>query len=178
MHKRNNTTTFIVFTPYAIITCSLWPDGVLIYVIVAFILAGRCPWKRLITMMRLITSILTTIFQRLSNKIFKSLSKGADDESSTVSSSYQSYSNIQKVYCRFCGKDNPASSEYCLQCRRQITVSPSQIMKVCEKCGLAVNDDSVYCYSCGTNFFDEIFPEETLKTILRQDLSRYRIYNI
>jgi uncharacterized membrane protein YvbJ len=26
-------------------------------------------------------------------------------------------------------------------------------MKVCEKCGLAVNDDSVYCYSCGTNFF-------------------------
>lgn len=120
---------------------------------------------------------LTTIFQRLSNKIFKSLSKGADEEQSTVSS-YQSSSNIQKLYCRFCGKDNPISSEYCLQCRRQITMSPSQIMKVCEKCGLAVNDDSVYCYSCGTNLFDEIFPQEILKTILKQELSRCRTYNI
>jgi hypothetical protein len=45
-------------------------------------------------------------------------------------------------------------------------------MKEREKYGLAVNDDSVYCYSCGTNFFDEIFPEEILKTILKQDLSR------
>ena len=98
---------------------------------------------------------LTTIFQRLSNKIFKSLSKGTDEESGTVSSSNQSFSNVQKVYCRSCGKDNSASSEYCLQCRRQITVFPSQIMKVCEKCGQAVNDDSVYCYSCGTKFLDE-----------------------
>ena len=79
-----------------------------------------------------------------------------DEESSTVSSSNQSSSNIQKVYCRFCGKDNLAPSEYCLQCKRQITVSPSQIMKVCEKCGLAVNDDSIYCYSCGTKLFDEM----------------------
>ena len=81
-----------------------------------------------------------------------------NEESSTVSSSNQSSSNIQKVYCRFCGKVNPASSEYCLQCRRHITVSPSQIVKVCEKCDLAVNDDSIYCYNCGTKFFDEIFP--------------------
>jgi uncharacterized membrane protein YvbJ len=35
-----------------------------------------------------------------------------------------------------------------------IKVPPSQIMKVCEKCGLAVNDDSVYCYSCGTIFYN------------------------
>jgi uncharacterized membrane protein YvbJ len=29
-------------------------------------------------------------------------------------------------------------------------------MKVCKKCGLAVNDDSVYCYSCGTKFDDVV----------------------
>ena len=40
-YKHNHTTTFIVFTPYTITTCSLWPDGVLICVIVTFILAGR-----------------------------------------------------------------------------------------------------------------------------------------
>jgi uncharacterized membrane protein YvbJ len=27
-------------------------------------------------------------------------------------------------------------------------------MKVCKKCGLAVNDDSIYCYSCGDRFDD------------------------
>ena len=66
----------------------------------------------------------------------------------------QSSSTIHKIYCRFCGKDNPAPSEYCLQCRMPIKVPPSQVMKVCENCGLAVNDDSVYCYSCGTIFYN------------------------
>lgn len=176
--KRNHTTTFIVFTLYAITRCSLWSDGVLICIIVAFILAGRIcfflPSEKANNNDETIISInWPPFFQRLSNKIFKPLSKGAaDEESSIISSSYQSSPNIHKIYCRYCGKDNPASLEYCLQCRRQITVSPSQIMNVREKYGLAVNDDSVYCYSCGTNFFDEIFPEEILKTILKQDLSR------
>jgi ribosomal protein L37E len=100
---------------------------------------------------------MTSIFHRLSNKISKSLSKDANEESSTGSSSVnQRSSTIQKIYCRFCGKDNPVSSEYCLQCRMPIKVPPSQVMKVCEKCGLAVNDDSVYCYSCGTIFFNGV----------------------
>jgi len=29
---------------------------------------------------------------------------------------------------------------------------PSTIMKACTKCGLAMNDDSVFCASCGTRF--------------------------
>jgi hypothetical protein len=100
---------------------------------------------------------MTTIFHRLSNKISKTLSKQADEESGTVTSN-QSSPNIQKVYCRFCGKDNPKSSECCLQCKTAISIALSQILKVCEKCGLAVNDDSTYCYSCGTKFddFDDV----------------------
>jgi len=29
-------------------------------------------------------------------------------------------------------------------------VSPSQILKVCSMCDSAINNDDVYCYSCGT----------------------------
>ena len=109
---------------------------------------------KLITLDHHSYSRMASIFHRLSNKISKSLSK-ANEVSSTGSSSVnQSSSTIQKIYCRFCGKDNPASSENCLQCRMPIKAAPSQVMKVCEKCGLAVNDDSVYCYSCGAPFDD------------------------
>lgn len=93
---------------------------------------------------------MNSIFQRLSNKISKSLSKQTDEEKSSTSTS----SDIQKIYCRFCGKANPVSSEHCFQCKMPTIMPPSQVLKVCEKCGLAVNDDSVYCYSCGTIFFN------------------------
>jgi hypothetical protein len=92
---------------------------------------------------------MNSVFQRLFNKISKSFSKQRDEEKPS-SSSY----DIQKIYCRFCGKANPASSEHCSQCKKPITIPPSKVLKVCEKCGLAVNDDSVYCYNCGTVFFN------------------------
>jgi hypothetical protein len=44
--------------------------------------------------------------------------------------------------------------KYCLECKMPTAVPPSQVMKVCKKCGLAVNDDSIYCYSCGDRFDD------------------------
>jgi hypothetical protein len=96
---------------------------------------------------------MNRIFQTLSNKISKSLSKQKDKELSTASSSItQGPSN--KIYCKFCGRDNPVTSEYCLGCGMQMRMLPFNIMKVCQKCGLVVNDDSVYCYSCGTKFDD------------------------
>jgi membrane protease subunit (stomatin/prohibitin family) len=97
---------------------------------------------------------MNTIFQRLSDRISKSLSKQTNKRINTVSN--ESPSNVQKIYCRFCGKGNLVSLEYCVRCRMATAVPPSQIMKVCKKCGLAVNDDSVYCYSCGTKFDDVV----------------------
>jgi hypothetical protein len=100
---------------------------------------------------------ISRIFHKLSDKI--SLSKDTSKELENISSSsfnQSSSTDKQKIYCRFCGKDNPAASEYCSECRTQITMTPSQVMKVCQKCGLAVNDDSVYCYSCGTKVDDAI----------------------
>ena len=93
---------------------------------------------------------MNTIFQRLSDRISKSLSKQTNNKNdSNERSSY-----VQKIYCRFCGKTNPVSLKYCLECKMPTAVPPSQVMKVCKKCGLAVNDDSIYCYSCGDRFDD------------------------
>ena len=78
---------------------------------------------------------MNTIFQRLSDRISKSLSKQTNKKND-------------------CGKANPVSLKYCLECKMPTAVPPSQVMKVCKKCGLAVNDDSIYCYSCGDRFDD------------------------
>ena len=93
---------------------------------------------------------MNTIFQRLSDRISKSLSKQTNNKNdSNERSSY-----VLKIYCRYCGKTNPVSLKYCLECKMPTAVPPSQVMKVCKKCGLAVNDDSIYCYSCGDRFDD------------------------
>jgi hypothetical protein len=94
---------------------------------------------------------MNSIFQKLSDKLSKSLSKQEYKKSDVPSST-----DKEKVYCRFYGRDNPVTSEYCLGCGMQMRMLPSNIMKVCQKCGLAVNDDSVYCFSCGTKFDDDI----------------------
>jgi Double zinc ribbon len=93
---------------------------------------------------------MNSIFQKLSDKLSKSLSKQEYKKSDVPSSSTST--DKEKVYCRFCGRNNPVTSEYCLECGMQTRMLPSNIMKVCQKCGLAVNDDSVYCFSCGTRF--------------------------
>jgi membrane protease subunit (stomatin/prohibitin family) len=93
---------------------------------------------------------MNTIFQRLSDRISKSLSKQTNKKNDSNKLS----SDVQKIYCRYCGKSNPVSLKYCLECKMQTAVPPSQVMKVCKKCGLAVNDDSIYCYSCGDRFDD------------------------
>ena len=93
---------------------------------------------------------MNTIFQRLSDRISKSLSKQANKKNDSNERS----SDVQKIHCRYCGKANPVSLKYCLGCKMPTAVPPSQVMKVCKKCGLAVNDDSIYCYSCGDRFDD------------------------
>ena len=93
---------------------------------------------------------MNTIFQRLSDRISKSLSK----QTNKKNDSNERSSDVQKIHCRYCGKANPVSMKYCLECKMPTAVPPSQVMKVCKKCGLAVNDDSIYCYSCGDRFDD------------------------
>ena len=98
---------------------------------------------------------MNTIFQRLSDRISKSLSKQTSKKNdSNEGSSDVGSSDAQKIHCRYCGKANPVSLKYCLECKMPTAVAPSQVMKVCKKCGLAVNDDSIYCYSCGDRFDD------------------------
>ncbi len=93
---------------------------------------------------------MADIFQKLYSKISKSLTNRIAEDSSRAN---RVSSSTQKIYCRLCGKDNSVSLERCMRCGMPITVHPSQVMKVCTKCGLAVNDDSAYCYSCGTKLF-------------------------
>ena len=65
------------------------------------------------------------------------------------------YSDISgnSIYCRFCGRRNPASLTFCQDCKRSMDVPPSHMLKVCTKCGSAINNDDVYCYSCGARSF-------------------------
>ncbi|MGA6991253.1 MAG: hypothetical protein WBL67_06305 [Nitrososphaeraceae archaeon] len=57
------------------------------------------------------------------------------------------------IYCRFYVRDNPALSIAYQDYKRNIDVPPSQMLKVCTKRGSAINNDDVYCYSCGTKCF-------------------------
>jgi hypothetical protein len=57
------------------------------------------------------------------------------------------------IYCRFCGRKNRVSLTICQDCKQSMDVPPSQMLKVCTKCGSAINNDDAYCYSCGTSGF-------------------------
>lgn len=57
------------------------------------------------------------------------------------------------IYCRFCGRKNPENRVSCKVCKMRIDVPPSEMLKVCEKIGSAVNYDDVYCFLCGAPIF-------------------------
>jgi RNA polymerase subunit RPABC4/transcription elongation factor Spt4 len=92
------------------------------------------------------------IIQRMANKIIKSKEKQHEQQQSQLDKISSTEHIVEKIYCRFCGEVNPSMQEFCTVCGMRLHIPPSAIMKACTKCGLAMNDDSVFCSGCGTKF--------------------------
>ena len=58
---------------------------------------------------------------------------------------------VQKVYCRYCGKERPISGDHCTLCGMS-SESVSTNMKQCSVCGATVSEDSKFCSNCSTEF--------------------------
>lgn len=95
------------------------------------------------------------LFRRITEKITKPKDGEIEIEREELSDSDIKTNNIsEKIYCRFCGKSNSQEQQVCSKCGRRLNPPPSAIMKACTKCGLAANDDSIFCTGCGTRFED------------------------
>ena len=96
------------------------------------------------------------LFRKITDKITKLKDREIEIEGQEVSDSDSKTNNniSEKIYCRFCGTANSQGQDVCSKCRSTLNVPPSAIMKACIKCGLAANDDSIFCTRCGTRFHD------------------------
>jgi|SRR5919199_6378497 RNA polymerase subunit RPABC4/transcription elongation factor Spt4 len=92
------------------------------------------------------------IIHRIANKITKSNEK----QQSQLDKSSNTEYIVEKIYCRFCGKVNSSMQEFCTICGMRLHIPPSTIMKACTKCGLAMNNDSIFCSGCGTKFEEDV----------------------
>jgi Double zinc ribbon len=89
------------------------------------------------------------LFEKINNFISRRFNQENKAPDNLVARSEVSENDI---YCRFCGRKNSASRTSCQVCKMRIDVLPSQVEKVCSKCGSAVNNDDIYCFRCGTVF--------------------------
>jgi RNA polymerase subunit RPABC4/transcription elongation factor Spt4 len=102
---------------------------------------------------------LTKLLHQIANKITKSKSKSKQESEQQVNKRLITTKDdvvVEKIYCRFCGKPNLSTQEFCTMCGNNLNPPPSTIMKACTKCGLAMNDDSIFCASCGTRFEEDM----------------------
>lgn len=56
---------------------------------------------------------------------------------------------IDKIYCRYCGKLRQTEGEFCSICGRG-SKALSTTMKECPNCNSSVSEDSLFCSSCGS----------------------------
>ena len=95
------------------------------------------------------------LFRKITNKITKPKGREIEVEREVqLDSSSKTNITSEKIYCRFCGTDNSQEQGVCSKCGIRLSVPPSTIMKACTKCGLAANDDSIFCTRCRTRFED------------------------
>ena len=95
------------------------------------------------------------LFRKIANKITKPKEREMEVEREVqLDSSSKTNNTSERIYCRFCGTANSQGQDVCSKCGSRLNVPPSTIMKACTKCGLAANDDSIYCNRCRTRFED------------------------
>ena len=94
------------------------------------------------------------LFRKITDKITKLKDREIEGQEPPDRGSKTNNNISEKIYCRFCGKSNSQGLEVCLKCGTRLNPPPSTIMKACTKCGLAANDDSIFCTRCGTTFED------------------------
>jgi RNA polymerase subunit RPABC4/transcription elongation factor Spt4 len=95
------------------------------------------------------------LFRKIANKIAKPKGREIEVEREVqLDSSSKTNNTSEKIYCRFCGTANSQGQDVCSKCGSRLNVPPSTIMKACTKCGLAANDDSIFCTRCRTRLED------------------------
>lgn len=74
-----------------------------------------------------------------------------------------------KFYCRYCGKQRPATGHYCPSCGRSTSTSLNErnSMKQCINCESLLSEDSLFCSNCGRRFTQEL--SSTATSTLRTD---------
>lgn len=82
--------------------------------------------------------------------------EGPTQEALNISSLQQPDTN-NKIYCRYCGKQRPATGHYCPSCGRSTSTSVDErnSMKQCMYCRSLLSDDSLFCSNCGRKFSQE-----------------------
>lgn len=68
----------------------------------------------------------------------------SDGKPTTNISSQFATKTVQKVYCRYCGKERPISGDFCSLCGRS-SLSVSTNMKHCNVCEATMTEDSKFC---------------------------------
>ena len=95
------------------------------------------------------------LLRKITNKITKPKGREIEVERGVqLDNSSKTNNTSEKIYCRFCGTANSQGQDVCSKCGSRLNVPPSAIMKACTKCGLAANDDSIFCTRCRTRFED------------------------
>ncbi len=83
--------------------------------------------------------------------------KDLPQQSASISASppkeYQTVpsNNVNKIFCRYCGKERDTSGEFCSRCGRSVQ-SNSVNMKVCRNCNSSMSEDSQFCANFGRKF--------------------------
>jgi RNA polymerase subunit RPABC4/transcription elongation factor Spt4 len=72
--------------------------------------------------------------------------KGINPISNEIKNSKESQVNI--IYCRYCGKTKPLESQYCPRCGKS-SISKFERLIDCNNCHSLISEDSRYCSSCG-----------------------------
>ena len=95
------------------------------------------------------------LLRKITNKITKPKGREIEVEREVrLDSSSKTNNTYERIYCRYCGTSNSQGQDVCSKCGSRLNVPPSTIMKACTKCGLAANDDSIFCTRCRTRFED------------------------
>jgi len=84
--------------------------------------------------------------------------KKAESISPEVSSSV----SVEKLFCRYCGKQRSILGEFCPICGRGSQAS-STSMKRCDNCSSSMSEDSEFCANCGQKFGEKRKPNEEIK---------------
>ena len=88
--------------------------------------------------------------------------KESKAEPITISPEVNSSGSVEKIFCRYCGKQRTILAEFCPICGRSSQTS-STAMKRCYNCSSSMSEDSEFCANCGQKFGEKKKSDEEIK---------------